>query len=59
MKKYPCNLSPEKFCEYGGCKTYNYGFILGNAEYCRLNKMWVCDIKTCPKEEKNANTRTV
>ncbi len=51
MKKklYYCSLCPcEKGCEYGGNKSYDYGFLLGTGEYCRWKKQWTTDMKECP-----------
>lgn len=50
MKKlYLCNLSENNFCEHGGNKRYNYGFISGTSQYCRFSKKWVHNLKSCPK----------
>lgn len=56
MKKYPCFLADSNsyppcsiVCEYGGNKSYNYGFCSGMASYCRLIKKWVGDFEKCPK----------
>lgn len=48
MKEYPCDLSSSGKCRYGGSKYFNYGFMRGNALYCRLEKMWIGDLKKCP-----------
>ena len=51
--KYHCPLSPDPdlLCEYGGNKTYNYGFVSGTASYCRhrAETEFVSRIKICPK----------
>jgi hypothetical protein len=51
--KYHCHLSPDPdlLCEYGGNKTYNYGFVSGTASYCRhrAEERFVSEIKICPK----------
>jgi len=49
MKKHPCNLSGAKTCEHAGAKRFNYGFFNGTANYCRWAKMFICDMKECPK----------
>ena len=49
MAKYPCPLI-NGLCEYGGSKYYDYGFMRGNAAYCRMRKAWVSDMKKCPKD---------
>ena len=50
-KKYPCSLSANGGCEYGGMKDYNFGMISGYEEYCRHPKtnIWVSNMKICPK----------
>jgi len=48
MKKYPCEMSQTGTCQYGGNKSYNYGFIRGAATYCRHEKRWVADMNVCP-----------
>ena len=50
MKKYNCRLSKTKTCEYAGNRYYNYGFVQGTANYCRLEKRWTADIKKCSKK---------
>lgn len=50
MKKYNCRLSKTKTCEHAGNKHYNYGFVQGMSNYCRLDKRWIADIKKCPKK---------
>lgn len=51
MKEYLCKLSDTR-CKYGGNKYYNYEFVQGTSEYCRLVNKWICDLKTCPLENK-------
>ena len=51
MDFYPCSLSESKTCEHGGNKRYNYGFMRGTSEYCRLKRKWVHNLKECPRKE--------
>ncbi len=46
--KYPCEMSPSGYCDYGGGKNFNYGFVKGTASYCRFKKAWVHNLKVCP-----------
>jgi hypothetical protein len=48
MKKYYCSLSIDNQCQYGGNKTYDYGFLTGTGEYCRVVNKWVMYLKECP-----------
>jgi len=53
-KKYYCsraNGGNGGGCEYGGNKTYNYGFISGTSMFCRLNKKFLDSFSGCPKEQ--------
>ena len=50
-KRYPCKLARDGYCEHGGNKKYNYGFVSGIAGFCRLSKKWVDDLKECPLKE--------
>ena len=52
MRKYPCKLCKTKDCEHAGNRYYNYGFVQGTANYCRLEKRFIADMKLCPKETK-------
>jgi len=35
LKKYPCELAKDGYCQYGGAKRFNYGFAYGTQSWCR------------------------
>jgi hypothetical protein len=50
MKYYYCPMLKEgRGCRYGGNKRYDFGFMSGTANYCRLVKKWVHVLPSCPK----------
>lgn len=51
-REYPCPLSESGACRHGGSKAYNYGFMRGNAGYCRYHKEWTSKMTTCPLRQK-------
>ncbi len=59
MKKFLCRLSKDGWCEYGGNKHYNAGFVSGMASYCRKSKKWVCDLEKCPLEKNQIASEVV
>ena len=35
QKEYQCDLSASGTCQYGGHKSFNYGFVSGSQDVCR------------------------
>jgi len=45
--KYLCQKE-KKMCQYGGNKSYNYGFVSGTSGYCFKDKKFLDKVNVCP-----------